>query len=119
MKPKLYLLALTLICGLLPLTSQGAELLDRVEPGPKPRSARMQPVLLDVETGALTVMFIQDLGEVAIILQEEVTGKIAVNRIIDAAAGSSVSFSVPNGAYTLTVTDAFGNLISVFSIEIP
>jgi len=117
MKPKLYLLALALFCGLLPLTVQGVELLDR-EPGPRPRATKMLPVMIQTEPGVLTVVFIQDLGEVTFTLQQ-VIGQMAISQQMNVSALDQESFELSAGVYTLTITDATGNLITELCFEMP
>lgn len=122
MKPKLYLLALWLISGVLPLTLQGAGLMDKEGgPGGGPRIQRMSipPVEVEIESGKVIISFIRDLGEVTVMLQEESSKAIVVYQTINATVYENEMYALPAGAYTLTVTGENEKIITGINLLIP
>jgi len=122
MKLKLYLLAIWLISGVLPVTLQGVELMEQGSgPGGNPKVQKMSipPVEIEIESGKVTVIFTRDLGEVTVMLQEEPSGAMVVYQPMQATANGSELFALPAGTYMLTVTDENEEVITGVSIVIP
>jgi len=111
MKPKHYILVLSLASAILPLAVQGALLLKKGEggtgggPTASLRRAVMPPVMIETAPEMLYLLFTRDLGEVTIELRG-VTGRPLISQPVNTSIQTNESLMLPAGAYLLTITAA-------------
>lgn len=120
MSVKSYFLAASLCC-MLPFMAQGVDLDDsKPEPGPRAalRSRSITPIIIETESGMLTIQFRSNLGEVNVCLQK-VTGEVEYSQLVDTSIQNQAVVMVPSGTYVLTIFGTVGNIIHQESIFIP
>lgn len=125
MKSTFYLFATVAgLCFLPPFTAQGVALNEKqpLDPGPRNRSGArsfLNPITVDAQAGMLTITFLYEPGEVAVLLQDVATGCIVDEQSIKPDVHEQMVFDLPDGTYTLTIAKMNGEMILQENVVIP